>query len=84
MCSVTVRTCTGDVLSSLVDPFAAHNLLRFSSRISSAGYWLAADERGSLGTSDFRTNLKAVGRAQPRLGFTFVFPLNDLAGRDQH
>jgi hypothetical protein len=22
MCSVTVRTCTGDVLSSLVDPFA--------------------------------------------------------------
>jgi hypothetical protein len=68
----------------LVDPFATHNLLCFSSRIGSAGYWLVADERGSLGTADFSTKLKAVGQAQPRLGFTFVFLLNNLAGRDQH
>lgn len=30
-----------------------------------------------LGDLGFRVNLKAVGRAQPRLCFAFVFPLNN-------
>lgn len=37
-----------------------------------------------LGDLGFRVNLKAVGRAQPRLGFAFVFPLNNLERRNQH
>jgi hypothetical protein len=32
----------------------------------------------------FRVNLKAVGRAQPRLGFAVVFPLNNLERRNEH
>jgi hypothetical protein len=37
-----------------------------------------------LGDLGFRVNLKAVGRAQPRLGFAFVFPLNNLERRNEH
>ena len=37
-----------------------------------------------LGDARFRANLKAIGPVQPRLGFSFIFPLNDLARRDQH
>ncbi|HZC35676.1 MAG TPA: hypothetical protein VE242_08685 [Chthoniobacterales bacterium] len=44
----------------------------------------AAGRTGLLGDLGLRTNLKAVRRAQPRLGFSFVFPINDLARRDQH
>ncbi|MBV8211719.1 MAG: hypothetical protein JOZ08_00675 [Verrucomicrobia bacterium] len=44
----------------------------------------AAGRTGLVGDLGFRTNLKAIGRAQPRLGFAFVFPMNDLARRDQH
>jgi hypothetical protein len=44
----------------------------------------AAGRTGLLGDFGFRTNLKAVGSVQPRLGFGFVFPINDLARRDQH
>ena len=36
-----------------------------------------------LGDLGFRVNLKAVGRAQPRLGFAFVFPLNNLERRNE-
>ena len=36
------------------------------------------------GDAGFRANLKAIGPVQPRLGFSFIFPLNDLARRDQH
>ena len=43
-----------------------------------------AGRTGLLGDLGFRANLKAVGRAQPRLGFAFAFPLNNLARRDQH
>jgi hypothetical protein len=44
----------------------------------------AAGRTGLVGDLGFRTNLKAIGRAQPRLGFAFVFPMNDLARHDQH
>jgi hypothetical protein len=44
----------------------------------------AAGRTGLLGDVGFRTNLKAVHGVQPRLGFAFVFPMNDLARRDQH
>jgi hypothetical protein len=37
-----------------------------------------------LGDLGFRVNLKAVGQAQPRLGFGFVFPLNNLERRNEH
>jgi hypothetical protein len=37
-----------------------------------------------LGDLGFRANLKAIGRVQPRLGFAFVFPLNNLERRNQH
>jgi hypothetical protein len=37
-----------------------------------------------LGDAGFRANLKAIGPVQPRLGFSFIFPLNELARRDQH
>ena len=37
-----------------------------------------------LGDAGFRANLKAIGPVQPRLGFSFIFPLNDLARSDQH
>jgi hypothetical protein len=37
-----------------------------------------------LGDLGFRVNLKAVGWAQPRLGFAFVFPLNNLERRNEH
>lgn len=43
-----------------------------------------AGRTGFLADLGFRANLKAVARAQPRLGFAFVFPLNDLARREQH
>ena len=43
-----------------------------------------AGRTGLLGDLGFRANLKTIGRAQPRLGFAFVFPLNNLARRDQH
>jgi hypothetical protein len=43
-----------------------------------------AGRTGLLGDLGFRANLKAVGPAQPRLGFAVVFPLNNLARRDQH
>jgi hypothetical protein len=44
----------------------------------------AAGRTGLTGDVGFRTNLKAVHGVQPRLGFAFVFPINDLARRDQH
>jgi hypothetical protein len=44
----------------------------------------AAGRTGLTGDLGFRTNLKAVHGVQPRLGFSFVFPINDLARRDQH
>jgi hypothetical protein len=44
----------------------------------------AAGRTGLLGDVGFRTNLKAVHGIQPRLGIGFVFPINDLARRDQH
>jgi hypothetical protein len=44
----------------------------------------AAGRTSLLGDIGFRTNLKAIGRVQPRLGVAFVFPLNDLARQDQH
>jgi hypothetical protein len=44
----------------------------------------AAGRTGLLGDVGFRTNLKAVHGVQPRLGMGFVFPINDLARRDQH
>jgi hypothetical protein len=44
----------------------------------------AAGRTGLLGDIGFRTNLKAIGPAQPRLGFAFVFPINELARHDQH
>jgi hypothetical protein len=37
-----------------------------------------------LGDLGFRVNLKAVGGAQPRLGFAFFFPLNNLERRSEH
>jgi hypothetical protein len=37
-----------------------------------------------LGDLGFRVNLKAIGAVQPRLGFAFVFPLNNLERRSQH
>jgi hypothetical protein len=37
-----------------------------------------------LGDLGFRVNLKAVGWAQPRLGFAFVFPLDKLERRNEH
>ena len=36
------------------------------------------------GNACFRLNLKAVGRVQPRLGFGYVFPLNNHARADVH
>jgi hypothetical protein len=36
-----------------------------------------------LGDLGFRVNLEAIGRVQPRLGFAFVFPLNNLERRNQ-
>jgi hypothetical protein len=44
----------------------------------------AVGRTGLLGDVGFRTNLKAVHGIQPRLGIGFVFPINDLARRDQH
>jgi hypothetical protein len=44
----------------------------------------AAGRTGLLGDIGFRTNLKAIGPAKPRLGFAFVFPINELARHDQH
>jgi hypothetical protein len=44
----------------------------------------AAGRTGLLGDIGFRTNLKAIGPAQPCLGFAFVFPINELARHDQH
>ena len=44
----------------------------------------AAGRTGLVGDIGFRTNLKAVHGIQPRLGIGFVFPMNDLARRDQH
>ena len=43
-----------------------------------------AGRTGLIGDLGFRTNLKAVLGVQPRLGFSFVFPINNLARRDQH
>jgi hypothetical protein len=37
-----------------------------------------------LGNACFRLNLKTIGRVQPRLGFGFIFPLNNNAYADLH
>jgi hypothetical protein len=36
------------------------------------------------GNACFRLNLKAIGRVQPRLGFGYIFPLNNAARADLH
>jgi hypothetical protein len=37
-----------------------------------------------LGDFGFRLNLKAIGRAQPRVGFAVAFPLNNLERHNEH
>jgi hypothetical protein len=37
-----------------------------------------------LGNACFRLNLKTIGRVQPRIGFGYVFPINNAARTDVH
>jgi hypothetical protein len=42
------------------------------------------DHNPLVGNLGFRVNMDAVGPFQPRLGFGFVFPMNNSARDDEH